>query len=237
MDRTDRLDTFLERHDLAAVWFARPNSLAWLTGGSNVVDAHAPVGVAAAGYDGQVRVVTDDIEAERFRDEELPSDVAVESYPWHATSLAEAVSAASPEPAAADAPVPGFERVDASPLRQPLAEADVENYRALGRDAASAVERRLAVVRVATTFTPRRTARVASPLAGSTKRTLRRTAQITDLLARSRYAGSKRVSPSTMCSSTASRSSVSPSPGVSGTSIRPSSMTVSATRSLHQSSS
>ena len=140
MERADRLDAFLEERDLDAVWFARPASFAWLTGGDNVITASAPVGVAAAGYDGSVRVVTDTIEAERLREEELPPDVPVESYPWHATSLAEAVAAASPEPAAADFPVPGMGEVDPSRLRQPLAESDVSAYRRLGEAAARAVE-------------------------------------------------------------------------------------------------
>ena len=62
MDRTDRLDAYLAERDLAAVWFARPNSFAWLTGGDNVVSAASEAGVAAAGYDGdRVTVVTDNL--------------------------------------------------------------------------------------------------------------------------------------------------------------------------------
>ena len=45
MSLTARLDAYLERHVLAAVWFARPNNFAWVTGGAgdsgagdNVVD-------------------------------------------------------------------------------------------------------------------------------------------------------------------------------------------------------
>ena len=140
MNRSDRLDVYLETRDLEAAWFARPSSFAWLAGGDNVVDASASVGIAAAGYDGSIRVVTDDIEAGRLREEELPPDVRVEEYPWHATSLAEAVADVSPTPAEADFDVPGFGDVDASALRQPLTSTDVENYRSLGRDAAGAVE-------------------------------------------------------------------------------------------------
>ena len=141
--KTRRLDAYLNEHGLDAVWFARPNSFAWLTGGgNNVVDRDAPAGVAAVGYDGsEVRVVTDNIEAPRLRDEELPADVGVETYEWHAGSLADALADRSPTPAAADIDVPGFESVDATGLRQPLTEADVERYRALGHEAATAVER------------------------------------------------------------------------------------------------
>ncbi|WP_129113216.1 M24 family metallopeptidase [Halegenticoccus tardaugens] len=143
-DRSDRLDDYLDANELEAAWFAQPNAFAWLTGGSNVVDRAGTVGVAAAGYvrdgDGELRVVTDDIEAQRLVDEELPDGVEVEAGPWYKTSLAERVAAASPTPAAADFDVPGFETVDASPLRQPLSEYDVERYRALGAGTAEAVE-------------------------------------------------------------------------------------------------
>lgn len=141
MRRRERLDAYLDRTDTAAVWFARPNAFAWLTGGDNVVDYAADIGVAAAGYDGEsLRVVTDDIEAERLADEELPDDAVVEEFPWYADDLADALAERSPTPAAADFDVPGFDRVDVSALRQPLTDRDVETYRALGADAAEAVE-------------------------------------------------------------------------------------------------
>src|SRR6056297_1412642 len=72
--RRERLADVLDAVELDAVWFGRPNSFAWLTGGSNVVDRDADVGVAAAGYtrsDGFV-AVTNNIEAERLANEELP---------------------------------------------------------------------------------------------------------------------------------------------------------------------
>lgn len=138
--RAARLDAYLDEHGLAAVWFARPNSFAWLTGGSNVVDRDASLGVAAAGYDGEFRVVTDNIEAERLAEEELPDAVEVTATAWHEGSLAEAVADRSPGPAAADLDVPGFERVDASSLRQPLTDDDVARYRELGEATATAVE-------------------------------------------------------------------------------------------------
>jgi len=141
MRRRDRLDAYLDDHGLAAVWFARPNGFAWLTGGDNVVDAANDTGIAAAGYDGEeLRVLTANIEADRLAEEELPADAVVDRYPWYETDLVDALADRSPTPAAADVNVPGFERVDASALRQPLTDADVEAYRALGADAATAVE-------------------------------------------------------------------------------------------------
>ncbi|MDS0284242.1 M24 family metallopeptidase [Haloarcula onubensis] len=147
MSVTARLDAYLERNDLAAVWFARPNSFAWLTGATgrpadNVVDRGGDIGVAAAGYDGDgVTVVTDTIEGPRLREEELADGVAVETYTWYEGDLGSAVAEASPTPAAADFEVPGFATVDASALRQPLTETQRERYRDLGAEVAAAVER------------------------------------------------------------------------------------------------
>ncbi len=139
--REDRLDAYLESNDLASVWFARPNSFAWLTGGNNVVDRAGDIGVAAAGYDGdELVVVTNDIEAGRLRDEELADDVDVVEFEWHASSLSDAVAATAATPAAADFDVPGFSSVEPSELRQPLTESDIDAYRRLGRETASAVE-------------------------------------------------------------------------------------------------
>ncbi|MFB6120206.1 MAG: M24 family metallopeptidase [Halobacteriaceae archaeon] len=141
MAPTDRLDAVLDEEGLAAVWFGQPNSFAWLTGGDNVVSADAGPGVAAAGYDGEsITVVTNNIEAPRLAEEELDADVELVAYQWYESSLAEAVAAQSPTPAAADFDVPGVESIDPSDLRQPLTDDDVSAYRSLGDDAAAAVE-------------------------------------------------------------------------------------------------
>jgi Xaa-Pro aminopeptidase len=141
--RRDRLSAFLDAEGLDAVWFGRPNSFAWLTGGRNVVDRDAPVGVAAAGFtrsDGFV-AVTDNIEAERLADEELPAVFDVESVPWYESSLASAVADATPGSGAADFAVPGLDSLNASRLRRPLSPTDIERYRELGREVAAALER------------------------------------------------------------------------------------------------
>ncbi|MFB6183989.1 MAG: M24 family metallopeptidase [Haloarculaceae archaeon] len=140
-ERCERLDALLDDRGLAAVWVARPNNFAWLTGGDNVVDRDGGVGVAAAGYDGEtVTVITDDVEGPRLREEELPDDVAVETFAWHETSLSAAVANASPRPAAADVDVPGFESLACSTIRQPLTDAQCERYRRLGTETAAVVE-------------------------------------------------------------------------------------------------
>ena len=141
MTKQERLDASLAENDLEAVWFARPNSFAWLTGGNNVVDREAEVGVAAVGYDGEdLEVVTANNEADRLRDEELPDGTPITEFDWYDGSLAEAVADRTPEPFAADFDAPGAEPIDASSLRQPLTEDDIENYRELGRETAQAVE-------------------------------------------------------------------------------------------------
>ncbi|WP_247000993.1 M24 family metallopeptidase [Halosolutus gelatinilyticus] len=145
MDKRARLAAYLDAQDLDSIWFARPNSFAWLTGGSNVIDRETDAGVAAVGYDGNgVTLVTNNIEADRIVAEELPDldDPTVERFPWHAASLGEAIATAvgADERAAADIEIPGFDRVDPTALRQPLTERDRARYRELGRDTAAAVE-------------------------------------------------------------------------------------------------
>lgn len=146
MEKFARLERHLEDRDLESVWFTRPNAFAWLTGGSNVVDRESG-GVAAVGFDGSdVMILTDTIEADRIADEELPDldpdDVTVETYPWYESSLEAAIAdrVGSGGRAAADVDVPGLERVDPTPLRQPLTARDGERYRELGRETAHAVE-------------------------------------------------------------------------------------------------
>ena len=147
--RRERLSTFLDREGLDAVWFGRPNSFAWLTGGSNVVDRDADIGVAAAGVTGPSGfvAVTSNIEAERLAREELPDSFDVVSVPWCESSLPAAVAEATPGAGAADFDVPGLESLDASRLRRPLSAGDVERYRVLGQDVAAAVERVAAELR------------------------------------------------------------------------------------------
>ena len=137
----DRLDDYLEREGLEAVWFARPNSFAWLTGGgNNIVDRATDIGIAAVGYDGDERtVVTNNIEGQRLIDEEV-GDVPVETVHWYEDGVADAIRAHSPQPAAADFDVEGFDSVQARDLRQPLTADQIEQYRSLAVDATRAFE-------------------------------------------------------------------------------------------------
>lgn len=138
-----RLDEYMTDQGLTELWFLRPANFAWLTGGGNsTVDRAADAGVAALGYDGDaVRALTSNNEAERFREEELPSGMPVETFDWHEFSLCEAVARASADRAGADVPtVPGLESIDASQLRLPLTEPDQQILERAGRATADAVE-------------------------------------------------------------------------------------------------
>ncbi|RQG97719.1 M24 family metallopeptidase [Natrarchaeobius chitinivorans] len=145
MNKRERLEAYLEANDLDSVWFARPNSFAWLTGGNNVVDRETDAGVAAVGYDGStVTVLANNIEADRIEAEEVPDldDPTVEEFPWHTASLYDALAdqVDDRERAAADVDIAGFEAVDPSSLRLPLTARDRERYRQLCRETAAAVE-------------------------------------------------------------------------------------------------
>ncbi len=142
--RRDRLEAACAEEGLQGIWFARPNGFAWLTGGSNVVNRDSPIGVAAAGYtreDGLI-MLTNNIEATRLVDEEVPSAFDVETHQWYGASIEEAIVDRSPTPAAADVSIDaeGFDRLDAAALRQPLTAADIDAYEDLGLEVATAVE-------------------------------------------------------------------------------------------------
>jgi Xaa-Pro aminopeptidase len=161
-ERATRLDALCDERGVDAVWFGTTNGVAWLTGADAVV-ARGSGSVAAAGYvrdeasgdepptdlPGTVQLVTSTIEANRFRDEQAPDGVAVAEFPWHDTSLAEAVRERSPRPALVDAGLPAassddgpnwMERFDPASVRQPLSPADIAEYRELARTVAAAVE-------------------------------------------------------------------------------------------------
>jgi Xaa-Pro aminopeptidase len=141
MTPSERVARWLDSHDAEAAWFARPNNFAWLTGGDNRISTAADAGAAAVGHDGDsLTVLTNDIEAERLREEELPAGTGVEAFPWYESPLAEAVAERTPEPAVADFDVPGLGEFDAADLRQPLHEGAIASYRSLSRDVVAAVE-------------------------------------------------------------------------------------------------
>lgn len=135
-----RLVAFARERERAVVVLRRHDTLGWLLGGADVLVSRqgAPIAEAVV-HEGGVTVVTNRIEAERLRHEELPSGVAVESVPWEVDG---AVSARALELAQA---VAGPEGVlddtvaDLTTLRWPLLPAEIERYRAAGTATARAM--------------------------------------------------------------------------------------------------
>jgi Xaa-Pro aminopeptidase len=146
--RRQRLDRFLDEHDLDALVLRRPSSVAWAAEGARThIDVSGDLGVAwlVVTRDG-TRVVTSRIEADRLAAEELRDP----AYEW--TVLDWPRDAAEEVPAGdrvgADGPMPGRRDVTAEleVARRSLLPEEVELYRGLGRDAAEALTATAAAV-------------------------------------------------------------------------------------------
>jgi antitoxin VapB len=141
--RSERIRAAMDRLALDAVVLRRPENFAWYTGGAdNRVDHASPAGVAAVvvTYHGD-HVLTDNIEAPRMREEQTP-DLDVVEYEWHAGPGERVADLAGGSAVGAD--VAGPTEVDVAgvvaPLRYRLDDDAIERYRAVGADAASAVD-------------------------------------------------------------------------------------------------
>ncbi|WNG39209.1 M24 family metallopeptidase [Archangium violaceum] len=135
----------MNEHGLSAVRLRGVDWFAWMTcGGSNVVILTTEAGVAEVlvTTDG-AWVLTDNIEAARLEQEELPPGLKVWAHPWQDSAQREAFVAArrgsgavaSDRPSAGEVPLP--ERLTRA--RWSLLPEELERYRALGRDAAEAM--------------------------------------------------------------------------------------------------
>ena len=135
----------LAAHGLAGVRLRGVDWFAWATGGgSNVVILTTESGVAEILVTEEgAWVLTDSIEAERLRAEEVPAELVVWSAPWNAPAERQAfvdeqiagARLASDRPKAAEVALPA-ELVAA---KRRLLAAELERYRALGADAARAM--------------------------------------------------------------------------------------------------
>ncbi len=147
-EKTDRVVRWLEERRLGGVLLSTGPNFAWITGGrSNAVDVTREVGVASAlvTADGRRFLLANNIEMTRFLEEELPGDPWTPAeLPWTeemagASAIGELARGlvGSGAELAADRPLPGSEALDAeiARLRNPLTPAEVERYRALGKDA------------------------------------------------------------------------------------------------------
>ena len=141
--RHQQIRAVLDGVGLDAVVLRRPENFAWYSGGAdNRVDHASVVGVAGivvtrAGE----HVVTDNIEAPRMREEQVPGwDVA--EYAWHAGPGDLIRDLTGSGAVGSDAPGPAEVDVAAviAPLRYRLDDDAVVRYRALAADAVSAVD-------------------------------------------------------------------------------------------------
>jgi Xaa-Pro aminopeptidase len=132
-------------HGLAGVRLRGVDWFAWATcGGSSVVilTAESGVGEVLVTRDG-AWVLTDSIEAERLRAEEVPAGLEVWSAPWNAP--AERARFVEQQLAggrlASDRPAPGEDSLPAELVaaKRRLLPDEVERYRSLGADAAAAM--------------------------------------------------------------------------------------------------
>jgi antitoxin VapB len=142
-------------HDagVAGVLLSTQASFAWLTGGrTNRIDGSRDLGAGTllATADGRIHVIANSIEMPRLATEELDGfPVHPVEYPWteeHKAAdtvcrLARRVAGDS-ERLAGDWALPGVTLIDRAIARArvPLTPAEVVRYRALGRDAATAIE-------------------------------------------------------------------------------------------------
>ena len=128
-------------------WFA------WATaGGSSAVLHTAEVGVAEILVTAaEACIMTDEIEAARLRDEEVPAGFTFHVTPWadpewreeFVLGAANGLSVLSDRPLGAEQPLPAVARV----ARTVLDEGEQERYRALGAEAAAAMSETLRAAR------------------------------------------------------------------------------------------
>ena len=154
--RSELVRAVLDGIGLDAVVLRRPENFAWYSGGAdNRVDHASPTGVAAIVVTRtREYVVTDNIEAPRMREEQVPGWDVVE-YDWYAgpgdliRKLADgaAIGADGPDPSEVD--VAGL----IAPLRYRLDDDAAERYRMVGADTVAAVEAACAALTPAMTET------------------------------------------------------------------------------------
>jgi Xaa-Pro aminopeptidase len=144
-DKLALLRDCLERTGAAAVCLRGTDWFAWVTaGGSNAVLQTAELGVAEVLVTREEAVIlTDEIEAARLREEEVPPGFTFHVTPWAQVELREryVLGLAGERPVLSDRPHNGEQPLPTS-LRQRrlvLGEAEQARYRLLGRDAAEAM--------------------------------------------------------------------------------------------------
>jgi Xaa-Pro aminopeptidase len=142
-----RIRAWLDESDLDGVLLGSQANFAWVTaGGHSHISIGEEAGIAAVlvtkeGAD----LFTTNIEAGRLHDEEMEDlPFRIQAYPWYKPdSLRKLVDGASdPSRTVGDSATTGWPGVDPSftRMRYVMSDSEIDRYRALGRDAAIAVE-------------------------------------------------------------------------------------------------
>jgi Xaa-Pro aminopeptidase len=145
--KLDAVRAWLGKHDLDAVLFGSQAGFAWITAGGH---GHVSTGEAGGVAEvlvtaGQAHLVTSNIELRRIVEEELTGlPFEPVEYPWHERARVDWLVAELCDPArtVSDLGSYGLARAEASltALRFVLLPPEIDRFRALGRDAAEAVE-------------------------------------------------------------------------------------------------
>jgi Xaa-Pro dipeptidase len=145
--KIESIRRWLARREMSGVLFSTQANFAWITaGGQNHVSIGDAEGVASVLVTRDaVAVLTSNIERDRLLDEELHGlPVEVLTYEWHSEERERSLVAelCDPEQAVSDSGGAGLhgEGNSLAPLRFTLLPAEMDRYRALGADAAEAVE-------------------------------------------------------------------------------------------------
>ncbi len=142
-ERYEQVLALLDETGLDAVVLRRPENFAWYSGGAdNRVDHASPTGVAEIVVTRRgEHVVTNNIEAPRMREEQVPGWDVVE-YDWYGRSADLSEGWPAERPVGADAADPS--EVDVAglvpPLRYRLDDDAVERYRVVAADTMAAVD-------------------------------------------------------------------------------------------------
>ena len=140
-EKCGRLRAYLDAHALEEIWLATDSNFGWLLGGDNLVDRALRQGVAAIRFDGEsIEIVTNTIEADRIREEEIGEGIRIVAHEWFANDLSSVIESESQNAAAADIPVAGLAPVDSTDFRLPLTTYEIERFRALGQSVGEALE-------------------------------------------------------------------------------------------------
>jgi len=142
-EKRERLAAFLDHRQLSALLVSRHENIAWATGGQ--VDARVALGSETAvaslliTREGRRYYVAPKNEGPRLAAEEF-SGLGYEPilYPWYEKAEPYIQKLAGTGPVGSDTDLPGVAQVDLSALRVPLHPAEIERFRALGRDTADA---------------------------------------------------------------------------------------------------